>query len=70
MFVPAGAPKEIVNRLADESAKILRAPGTKERFLIQGAEPAVKMPAEFAAFVESEIVKWKKVVEFSGARAD
>jgi hypothetical protein len=28
------------------------------------------MPGEFAAFVESEIVKWKKVVEFSGARAD
>ena len=70
MFVPAGAPKEIVNRLADESAKILRAPGTRERFLIQGAEPAVKMPGEFAAFVESEIVKWTKVVEFSGARAD
>jgi len=28
------------------------------------------MPDEFSAFVDSEIVKWKKVVEFSGARAD
>jgi tripartite-type tricarboxylate transporter receptor subunit TctC len=70
MFAPAHTPKEIVNRLAEESTKILRAPGTKERFLILGAEPAVKMPDEFAAFVESEIVKWKQVVEFSGARAD
>jgi tripartite-type tricarboxylate transporter receptor subunit TctC len=70
MFAPANTPREIVNRLAEESARILRAPGIKERFLSLGAEPAVKMPDEFAAFVESEIVKWKQVVEFSGARAD
>jgi tripartite-type tricarboxylate transporter receptor subunit TctC len=70
MFVPAGTPKEAVNRLYADTAKILGAPKTKELFLGQGAEPGNKPPAEFAAFVESEIVKWKKVVEFSGARAD
>ena len=70
MFVPANTPKEITNRLANETAKILLAPGLKERFLAQGAEPSVKMPDEFAAFVEAEIAKWKKVVEFAGARAD
>ena len=47
-----------------------REPELKKRFLTQGAEAAVKMPDEFSAFVDSEIVKWKKVVEFSGARAD
>jgi tripartite-type tricarboxylate transporter receptor subunit TctC len=70
MFAPAGTPQEATNRLASETAKILLAPKTRQLFLIQGAEPGTKMHEEFAAFVESEIVKWKKVVEFSGARAD
>ncbi len=70
MFVPAATPIEVVKRLAGETAKILSAPKTKEQFLTQGAEPGAKMLDGFAAFVEAEIVKWKKVVEFSGARAD
>jgi tripartite-type tricarboxylate transporter receptor subunit TctC len=70
MFVPAGTPLDIASRLASETAKILSAPKTKEQFLVQGAEPGTKMLDDFASFVESEIVKWKKVVEFSGARAD
>src|SRR5258706_4268731 len=70
MFVPAGTPLEAASRLAGETSKILLAPKTRELFLVQGAEPGTKMHEEFAAFIESEIVKWKKVVEFSGARAD
>jgi len=70
MFVPAGTPRQATGRLAGETAKILLAPKTRDLLLIQGAEPGTIMHAEFAAFVESEIVKWKKVVEFSGARAD
>ena len=70
MFVPAGTPREAINRLAGETARILQAPKTKEMFLVQGAEPGTIMNEQFAAFVESEIVKWKRVVEFSGARAD
>jgi len=70
MFVPARTPVDVVKRLAGETAKILAAPKMKEQFLLQGGEPGTKMLDEFAAFVESEIVKWKKVVELSGARVD
>jgi tripartite-type tricarboxylate transporter receptor subunit TctC len=70
MFAPANTPRAVIDRLAGETAKILREPGLRERFLALGAEPAVKMPEEFSAFVDSEIAKWKNVVEFSGARAD
>jgi tripartite-type tricarboxylate transporter receptor subunit TctC len=70
MFAPAGTPKDAVGRLAGEIAMILRAPEVKERFFVQGAEPVGNTPEEFAAFVKSEIAKWKKVVEFSGMRAD
>jgi tripartite-type tricarboxylate transporter receptor subunit TctC len=70
MFAPAGTPREAVSRLAGETAKILRAPDLKERFFVQGAEPVGNAPEEFAAFVRSEIAKWKKVVEASGMRAE
>jgi tripartite-type tricarboxylate transporter receptor subunit TctC len=70
MFTPAGTPRAAIDRLAAETARILQEPALKERFLAQGAEPAVKMPDEFAAFVAAEIAKWKKVVEASGMRAN
>ena len=70
LFAPAGTPKEVVARLSGELAKILRAPDLRERYFKQGAEPVGNTPDEFAAFVRSEIAKWKKVVEASGMRAD
>jgi tripartite-type tricarboxylate transporter receptor subunit TctC len=70
LFAPAGTPREAVNRLATEIAKILRAPDLKERFFVQGAEPVGNAPDVFAAFVASEIARWRKVVDFSGVRAD
>jgi tripartite-type tricarboxylate transporter receptor subunit TctC len=70
LFAPAGTPRAAIERLAAETAKILHDPALKERFLAQGAEPAVKMPDEFGAFVASETAKWKKVVETSGMRAN
>jgi len=68
LFAPAGTPRAALERLAAETAKILQDPALKERFLAQGAEPAVKMPDQFSAFVAAEIAKWKKVVEASGMR--
>ena len=70
LFAPARTPKAVIDRLAGETAKILADARLKERFLGQGAEPAVKTPDEFAAFVDSEIRKWKKVVEASGMRSN
>jgi tripartite-type tricarboxylate transporter receptor subunit TctC len=70
MFAPAGAPREVVARIAGEIGKILRAPEVKERFSTLGAEPVGSSPDEFAAFVRSEIAKWRKVVEFAKIQAD
>ena len=70
MFVPAGTAREITKRLANETSKILAEPKMHTLFLAQGAEPGTRMLDDFTAFVDAEIVKWKRVVEFSGARAD
>lgn len=70
MFAPARTPRAAIDRLAAETAKILRDPAIKERFLTQGAEPAVKMPDEFGKFVEAELAKWQQLVEFAGLRTE
>ena len=70
LLAPAGTPPEIVNRIAQESAKALSAPALKERLLAQGAIPSGMPPAEFAAFIAAETKKWGVVVKASGAKVD
>jgi tripartite-type tricarboxylate transporter receptor subunit TctC len=50
--------------------KILAMPEMRERFAAQGAVPVGDTPAQFTAFIKSEIDKWTQVVKFSGARVD
>ncbi|TMH64893.1 MAG: tripartite tricarboxylate transporter substrate binding protein [Betaproteobacteria bacterium] len=70
MFAPARTPRAAIDRLAAETARILSDPALKERLLAQGAEAAVKMPDEFAAFVDAEMRKWRKVAQASGMAAN
>jgi tripartite-type tricarboxylate transporter receptor subunit TctC len=68
--VPGGTPKDIVNRLQSEVAKVLKLPDVTERLMRDGIEPIGSTPEQFQAFIEREKIKWSKVVKDSGARAD
>jgi tripartite-type tricarboxylate transporter receptor subunit TctC len=70
LLAPAGTPKEIVTKLNKEVVRILKTPDVKERLLAQGAEPVGNSPEQFAGHIKAEIVKWRKVVEVSGAQVD
>jgi tripartite-type tricarboxylate transporter receptor subunit TctC len=70
MCVPGGTPKEIVNRLQVEIAKVLKLPDITNRLMNDGIEPIGSTPEQFQAFIEREKIKWSKVVKDSGARAD
>ena len=67
---PAGTPRAIVDRLNEETVKILALPDVRERFVSQGAEPVGNSPGEFAAYIKAEIAKWGKVIRESGAKVD
>lgn len=69
-FAPAGTSPNIVNRLNDEIARILADPEVVKRLTDQGADPAPMKPAQFAAYVKSEMERWGKVVRETGARAN
>jgi len=70
MFAPAGTPPAIVNQLNAVMVKALNDPDIRKKISDQGAEPHPEKPAEFAAFIQAESVKWGKVVRDSGASLD
>src|SRR5688572_28653297 len=70
LVVPVGTPPSIVQKLNAEVNRALQSPSLKERYAAIDAEPVGGTPAEFAAFVKSETVKWADVVKKSGAKLD
>lgn len=70
LFAPAGTPRVIVARLSGDVVVILGMRDVLESLRKQGAEPEGMTPDEFAAYQQSEISKWAKVVKASGATAD
>jgi len=66
LFAPAGTPQENVARLSSEVVAILGLPDVGESLRKQGAEPEGMTPEQFAAYQQSEIAKWAKVVKDSG----
>jgi tripartite-type tricarboxylate transporter receptor subunit TctC len=69
LLAPAGTPAPVVTKLNAAILKALADPDVKKKLLEQGAEPAGETPAQFAAFIASETVKWGKIVKQSGATA-
>jgi tripartite-type tricarboxylate transporter receptor subunit TctC len=59
---PAGMPREVVDRLATELAKVLAQPELKAKFAASGSDVHYQGPAEFAAFVKADNEKWAKLV--------
>lgn len=65
---PAKLPKEIVERVNREAVAALRSEELKAKLAQQGSEPVGDTPEQFRTFIDSELVKWKKLVEISGAQ--
>jgi tripartite-type tricarboxylate transporter receptor subunit TctC len=66
LFAPAGTPRDIVERLNAEITKVVQLPEVRNRLTDLGAEPGPMKPAEFAAWVQSEVNMWTKLVREAG----
>jgi tripartite-type tricarboxylate transporter receptor subunit TctC len=63
VFVPAGTPRPILELLEKEISTIVRMPDVTARLLDFGVIPEGDSSADFAAYIENEIAKWKRVIE-------
>jgi hypothetical protein len=70
LFAPAGTPPDVVNKINAEITKIVQMPDVRARILDIGAEPGPMKPAEYAAWVQSEVTKWTKLVKEAGIQPE
>jgi tripartite-type tricarboxylate transporter receptor subunit TctC len=70
LLAPAGTPKDVIAKWNAEVTKILNSPDMRDRLTAQGATPAPTTPEQFAAFIQSEIPKYARIVKVSGAKVD
>ena len=70
LFGPARMPADITQRLAEALRVGLQSPEVRRRIEQEGAQPMHQSPEEFARFVQAEIVRWREVVVYSGAKPE
>lgn len=62
VLVPAKTPKEIVDKLNTEIANVMAMPEVKAKCAQLGFDPVADTPAQFAAYIKTEVDKWGKVI--------
>jgi tripartite-type tricarboxylate transporter receptor subunit TctC len=62
VLVPAGTSKAIIELLQGEIARIVQLPDVNARLLAIGLDPMGMPTSEFAAYIKTDIAKWKKVI--------
>jgi tripartite-type tricarboxylate transporter receptor subunit TctC len=71
IFVPAGTPKAVVERLFPAVQQAMKAPEVAERLAKGGVEVVLSAsPEEFAQYVAADTQRWAKVAKESGATVD
>ncbi len=70
LYAPRGTPKEVVDRLNVEVAKILAMPDIRQRLLQLGFEPTSSTPEQLAAYEKQERAKWGPLIKAAGLKAD
>jgi tripartite-type tricarboxylate transporter receptor subunit TctC len=67
---PAKLPAEVTQKLNAEINKAIAAPALRERLSAEAIEPMPMTPAEFGAYIQSEIARYRKLADERGIKLD
>ena len=70
LYAPAGTPRDVVQRLAAEMARLAANKDYGERLAQIGCDAPESSPEHLANFMQGEIAKWGKLVKDTGAKID
>ncbi len=70
LAAPAKTPPEIVNRLAAELTKALQSAELKQRYAVEGAEPALMTREQITQFIATDIHRWRQVARDAGIKPE
>ena len=71
LVAPAGTPREILVRVNEEVAKVVRMPALRDRFIERGVElKASASPEEFTAYIKAEVDKKTKLARDAGIKLE
>jgi tripartite-type tricarboxylate transporter receptor subunit TctC len=62
LMAPAGTPREVIERIHRDSARILNTEEFRAKLAQQGMEPVANTPAEFTAAIREESARWARVI--------
>ncbi len=70
ILAAARTPKDIVDKLAGEIARIQRIPDFKEKLASQGVEPYILGPDKFAALLRSDMAKYARIIKVANIKLE
>ncbi len=68
MFVPAGTPAGVIDKLSRETRKIMKLPDVGEKLQAIGTLPLSSTPAEFAEVIKKETPYWARLIKAAGIK--
>jgi tripartite-type tricarboxylate transporter receptor subunit TctC len=70
LYVPAGTPAEIIERLNAETLKIAQSPAYVDQIRKMGTDIATSTPQAFGEFMQKDIANWTEAVKRSGTKVE
>ena len=70
LLAPAATPREVIQRLSTEMAKVVKQPDVVKRFTELGIDAVGSSPSDYAALNKTEYEKYGKLVKETGAKVD
>jgi tripartite-type tricarboxylate transporter receptor subunit TctC len=70
LFMPAGGPNAVVEKISADVRAVLNEPEVKQRIIDRGAIPDPMTPEQTAAFVKADTARWGEVARTANIRID
>ena len=70
VLAPRGTPPALVVLLSEKIRQVMRTPDFARQYEQRGFDIIASTPEEFAGHLNSELVKWGRVIKERGMRAD